>query len=242
MSTYFYLECFDHPTPLRNPRESGQHHYNVPAIVDLIARRAEIAERFAHDGHTLDGDESLAWLAEKMYAYGFTDPRREGDTHFSFNPTDVSYFAAQSAAFLVTHRDCNLGLVDEYGRYYNPLTGEALDADAAPMGTREAHVAHVAAHLPAASTYDTLPAGTTVQFRAPHPFAGAFGVVERRDRSTLHDLIFVACPIIARTGTDAGVGDNADGDTQTPEAVTRIFVEVPADQLTPVGPSLPLGS
>ena len=110
------------------------------------------------------------------------------------------------------------------------------------MGTREAHMEHVAAHLPAAATYDTLPVGTTVQFRDPHPFAGAFGVVERRDRSALHDLIFVACPIIARTGTDAGVHDSADGDTSTPEAVTHIFVEVPADLLTPVGPSLPLGS
>lgn len=243
MSTYFYLECFDHPTPLRNPRESGQHHFNLPAIVDMIARRHEIADRFAADGHTLDGDESVHWLAEKMYAYGFKDPRCDGDTHVRFDPADISYFAGQSAAFLVAHCDCNLGLVDEYNLHYNPLTGEALDPADEPIGTREAHANHVATALPAATTYDTLPAGTTVQFREPHAFAGAFGVVERRERSAERDLIFISCPIIARTGTDAVLDDNSADDTaQATKNVTTIFVEVTADLLTPIGPSVSMDS
>ena len=39
MSTYLYLECLDHDPPLRADDESGQHHYDLPRIRQMIADR-----------------------------------------------------------------------------------------------------------------------------------------------------------------------------------------------------------
>ena len=90
MSTYLYLECWDHHPPLRAEDESGQHLHDIPTILQDVANRN--------------------WLV------GLWDEGKLDD----YDGSDTSpYFVTHTAHFLSQHRDCNVGIVDEYGVRYD---------------------------------------------------------------------------------------------------------------------------
>lgn len=97
MSTYFYLTCEDHDPPLTARDESGQHHYDIPRILEEIRDPRSLIDRLNRG--------ELTWDMAEGY-----------DSYFPYN----------SAQFLMFHSTCSIGLVDEYGQKYDPTTGEEI--------------------------------------------------------------------------------------------------------------------
>lgn len=90
MSTYIYLECQDHNPPLVALDESGQHLYNLPAIIKDVANREELV---------------ALWNTNRLGEYS--------------GSTSDPYFLRHTVQFLSQHRTCNIGIVDEYGVKYD---------------------------------------------------------------------------------------------------------------------------
>lgn len=106
MSTYVYLVCDSHEPPLVAGDESGQHLYNLPAVVTAIAHAKDVADLFVANG---SGQAVEALVIAKA------GPVR-WDAHYG----------RHTGSFLAQHTTCRLGIVDEYGRRYDPATGEEM--------------------------------------------------------------------------------------------------------------------
>ena len=86
MSTWLYLVCQDHNPPIVADDESGQHLYDLPQIRADVADRASVVEQY--------------WAGE----FDRTDGH------------DLDYFRRHTGRFLSAHRECAIGIRDEYGR------------------------------------------------------------------------------------------------------------------------------
>jgi len=110
MSIRLFLTCHEHNKPLRARRESGIH------LSHLLRIREEIAHRDELVAATLNGS-----LGEYLNLKGWN-----------------RWFSTASAAFLVHHRACRIGIgiVDEYGRPYSLVN----DADRGAVPDRQHYI------------------------------------------------------------------------------------------------------
>jgi hypothetical protein len=103
VSTYVYLACLDHSPPLVADEESTQHRYNDD---EMRLVREWVRDR---------GDLVEAWQNGLVQYRGVSD-------------SSASYFAVNTARFLVGHLTCRLAARDEYGRWID--LGQGLPDDA----------------------------------------------------------------------------------------------------------------
>lgn len=90
MSTYVYLACLDHSPPLIADEESTQHRYNDAEMQHV--------HEWVRDRDVLVN----AWENGLVQYRGVSD-------------SSASYFAVNTARFLVGHLTCRLAARDEYG-------------------------------------------------------------------------------------------------------------------------------
>lgn len=90
-----YLECRSHTPIIKSYDEVGQHHYDLPMIRKIIARRAEFSR------------------ADEMDYSSRADMWEPGRGYFFINAVN----------FLLDHPECEIGIRDEFDREH-PLTEE----------------------------------------------------------------------------------------------------------------------
>lgn len=115
MSTWMYLTCDSHTPPILSD-DVGQHLYDLPAIVMAVRHRAEVVQLWTP---RVAGGRGEPGRVEQLIHRKMLDAGE-------FVRPWVLQFPRNAAQFLVSHQQCEIGIRDQYGKRYNPLTGEVI--------------------------------------------------------------------------------------------------------------------